>query len=97
MNRPTAVALTGCLIVLVAYIAVTSASLVRELNSSSMHAATPAEKSDGAPLQGLELGTNDNRVEMREAQARSPRRHKFRAISHHGKSRIKQEPVTLFL
>jgi hypothetical protein len=96
MNRSTAVALTGCLIVLVAYIAVTSASLVRELNSSSMPAATPAE-SAGAPLQASESATNDNRVELREAQARSPRRHKFRAVSHHGKTRIKQEPVTLFL
>jgi hypothetical protein len=96
MNRPTAVGLTGCLIVLVAYIVVTSASLIRELNSTTMSAAAQTETIIGAPLQTSIPATNDNKVEIREAQARS-RRHKFRAVSHHGKPRIKQEPITLFL
>jgi len=95
MNRPMAVALTACLIVLVAYIAVTSASLVRELNSSNTPAAAPSETVAGAPLQVSQPATSDNKVEIREA--RSSRRHKFKAATHHGKPRMKQEPVTLFL
>jgi hypothetical protein len=94
MNRPMAVALTACLIVLVAYIAVTSASLVRELNSSNAPPAA-SERIAGAPLQVSQPAANDNRAEIREA--RSSRRHKFKAVNHHSKPRIKQEPVTLFL
>ena len=97
MNRPTAVALTGCLIVLVTYIVVTSASLVRELNSSNTAGAATAEQIAGPPLQVSEPVNNDNRVELREAQVRSPRKHKIRAVNHHVKPRIKQEPTTLFL
>jgi hypothetical protein len=97
MNRPTAFALTGCLIVLVAYIVVTSASLVRELNSSNATAATPPEKIAGAALQVSQPAPNDNRVDIPEAQPRSARRHRFKAVNHHGKPRIKQEPVTLYL
>ena len=96
MNRSTAVLLTACLIVLVAYIVVTSASLVRELNSSATSAASTTERLSGAPLPVSQPATNDNRDESREAQARS-RRHKLRALNHHGKPRMKQEPVTLFL
>lgn len=97
MNRPTAVALTGCLIVLVAYIVVTSASLIRELNSTNTSVAAAAEASSGAPLAEAAPATaNDNKPEIREAQARS-RRHKFRPVSHHGRPRVKQEPITLFL
>jgi hypothetical protein len=92
MNRPTAVALTTCLIVLVAYIAVTSASLVRELNSP----VAPVESIGGAPL-AVTDATNDNKVEIREAQTRSSKRHRFKTVSHHAKPRPKQEPVTLFL
>jgi hypothetical protein len=96
MNRPTAVALTGCLIVLVAYIVVTSASLLRELNSTSTSFAAPAGAVAAAPVQAAGPATSDNKAEIREAQVRS-RRHKFKAVSHHLRPRIKQEPVTLFL
>ena len=95
MNRPMAVALTACLIVLVAYIAVTSASLVRELNSSNTSAATPSDRITGTALPVSQPATNENKVEIREA--RSSRRHKFKPVNHHGKPRMKQEPVTLFL
>jgi hypothetical protein len=96
MKRSTAVLLTACLIVLVAYIVVTSASLVRELNSSATSAANTTERLSGAPMPVSEPATGDNRDESREAQARS-RRHKLRTLNHHGKTRIKQEPITLFL
>jgi len=96
MNRSTAVLLTAGLVVLVAYIVVTSASLVRELNSSATSAANTTEKLSGAPLPVSQATSNDNRDESREAQARS-RRHRLRTLNHRVKTRIKQEPITLFL
>jgi hypothetical protein len=96
MNRATAVLLTAGLIALVAYIVVTSASLVRELNSSTTSAATSTERLSGAPLPVSQPAANDNREESREAQARS-RKHKLRTLNHRGRTRIKQEPITLFL
>jgi len=96
MNRPTAVALTGCLVVLAAYIVITSVSLVRELNSTNTPFGAPIETVTGAPLQAAAPSTNGSKTEIKDAQARS-RRHKFRPVSHHAKPRIKQEPITLFL
>ena len=96
MKSSTAVVLTACLIVLVAYIVVTSASLVRELNSSATSAANTTVGLSGAALPVSQPAANDNREENREAQARA-RRHKLKTLNHHSKTRIKQEPITLYL
>ena|SRR5262245_28183177 len=98
MSRPMALALTGCLIVLIAYIVVTSASLVRELNSTNTAATASVENFAGSTLQVSQPAPNESsKVEIREAQVRSSRRHKLKALNHHQKPRIKQEPIILYL
>jgi|ERR1700733_556328 hypothetical protein len=97
MNKPTAAALIGCLIVLIVYVAITSATLVRDIDATEAAESYPADTIAQTPVlqPTTDTGLNGKKAELADIQAKSF--HKRRDRITHRASKIKKEPITLLL
>jgi len=95
MNKATAVALIGCLIVLIVYVSITSATLVRDIDATEADQSYPVETMGQSPaLQPASDSAAAKKPALTDLQAKSfHKRHEH--IAHRAK--VKREPVILLL
>jgi hypothetical protein len=98
MNKPTAAALIGCLIVLIVYVAITSATLVRDIDATNSSESVPTETVPQTPplRAAKDVGTAEKKLEIGDMQAKAFHHHRDHAASKSLKNKLKQ-PITLLL
>jgi hypothetical protein len=98
MNKPTAAALIGCLIVLIVYVAVTSATLVRDIDATNSSESVPTEAVPQTPplRTAKDVGTAEKKLDIADLQAKALHHHRDHVNHKALKSKLK-EPITLLL
>ena len=97
MNRPTAAALIGCLAVLIVYVAITSATLVRDIDATD--AAESVLVESNPPSQGLKIGPDGGSIAKKSYLSDIQKAfHKRREHVIHKAAKAKmRDPITLLL
>lgn len=98
MNKPTAAALIGCLIVLVVYVAITSATLVRDIDATNSSESVPTEIFASAPplRAAKDVGAADKKLDIGDIQTKGFHHHRDHVSTKNLKNKVKQ-PVALLL
>jgi hypothetical protein len=98
MNKPTAAALIGCLIVLIVYVAITSATLVRDIDATNTSESVPTEavSSTTALRSAKDMAAADKKLDIGDIQGKAFHHHRDHISSKNLRVKVKQ-PVTLLL